>query len=86
MLTQGSRQALLSLCPKSWDLMNFAIREHDSSIFARNFPAISQGQVSTGILHLVNLNLGSNSGMRIFEPRVLGPNPGVKYFGPIFFQ
>ena len=44
-----------------------------------------QGQVSAeGILHLVNPNLGSNSGMRIFEPRILGPNSGVEFFGPMF--
>ena len=44
-----------------------------------------QGQVSAeGILHLVNPNLGSNSGMRIFEPRILGPNSGVEFFGPVF--
>ena len=44
-----------------------------------------QGQVSAeGILHLVNPNLGSNSGMRIFEPRILGPNSGVEFLGPMF--
>ena len=44
-----------------------------------------QGQVSAqGILHLVNPNLGSNSGMRIFEPRLLGSNSGVEFFGPMF--
>ena len=44
-----------------------------------------QGQVSAeGILHLVNPNLGSNSGIRIFEPRILGPNSGVEFFGPMF--
>ena len=45
-----------------------------------------QEQVSAeGILHLVvNPNLGSNSGMRIFEPCILGPNSGVEFFGPMF--
>ena len=32
----------------------------------------------------MNPNLGSNSGMRIFEPRILGPNSGVEVFGPMF--
>ena len=32
----------------------------------------------------MNPNLGSNSGMRIFEPRILGPNSGVEFFGSIF--
>ena len=42
---------------------------------------ITQGQVSAeGILHLANPNLGSNSGMRIFESRILGPNAGVRIF------
>ena len=40
-----------------------------------------QGQVCTeGILHLVNPNLGLNSGMQIFEPQMLWPNSGVKLF------
>ena len=44
-----------------------------------------QGQVcAEGILRLVNPNLGSNSGMRIFEPRILGPNSGVEFFGSMF--
>ena len=44
-----------------------------------------QGQVSAeGILHLVNPNVGPNSGMRIFEPRILGPNSGVEFIGPMF--
>ena len=48
-------------------------------------PPNCQGQVSAeGILHLVNPNFGSNSGMRIFEPRILGPNSGVEFFGPLF--
>ena len=32
----------------------------------------------------MNPNLGSNSGMRIFEPRILGSNSGVEFFGPMF--
>ena len=49
------------------------------------FSLFSQGQVSAeGILHLVNPNSGSNSGMRIFEPRISGPNSGVEFFGPMF--
>ena len=32
----------------------------------------------------MNPNLGSNSGMRIFESRILGPNSGVEFFGPVF--
>ena len=43
-----------------------------------------QGHVSAeGILHLVNPNLGSNTGTRIFEPRILGSNSGVEFFGPV---
>ena len=46
----------------------------------QNYPH-DQGQVSAeGILHLVNPNLGSNSGMQIFQPRILGPNSGVDFF------
>ena len=46
-----------------------------------------QGQVSAeGILHLANPNLGSNSGMRILESRILGPNSGVEFFGPVFSE
>ena len=37
-----------------------------------------------GFLHLVNPNSTPNSGMRIFEPRILGPNSGVDFFGPMF--
>ena len=29
-------------------------------------------------------NSTPNSGMRIFEPRILGPNSGVEFFGPMF--
>ena len=29
---------------------------------------------------LVNQNSGSNSGVRFFEPRILGPNSGVEFF------
>ena len=44
-----------------------------------------QGQVSAeGILHLANPNSGSNSGVRIFEPRILGPNSGVEFIRPMF--
>ena len=44
-----------------------------------------QGQVSAeGILHLVNPNVGSSSGMRIFEPRILEPNSGVEFLSPMF--
>ena len=39
-------------------------------------------QNAKGILHLVNPNLGSNSG--IFEPRILGSNSGVEFLGPMF--
>ena len=35
-------------------------------------------------MHLVNPNSTPNSGMRIFEPRILGPNSGVEFFGPMF--
>ena len=53
--------------------------------FQTLFPIFHQGQVSTeGILHLVNPNSGSNSGMRIFEPRILGPSSRVEFFGPMF--
>ena len=49
------------------------------------FVSQCQGRVSAaGILHLVNPNFGSNSGMRIFEPRIWGPNCGVEFFGPMF--
>ena len=45
----------------------------ESPIEGQTTPIIPQGQVSAeGIWHLVNINLGSNSGMRIFEPRILG--------------
>ena len=45
----------------------------------------NQGQVSAEvILHLANPNLGSNSGMRSFEPRILGSNSGVEFCGPMF--
>ena len=54
-------------------------------LIASDFHRVLQGQVSAeGILHLVNPNLGSNSGMRIFEPRILGSNSGVEFFGPMF--
>ena len=53
-------------------------------MFGSDVP-LSQGQVSAeGILHLVNPNSTPNSGMRIFEPRILGPNSGVEFFGPMF--
>ena len=70
-----------SLDSMNWDLL----RSSPSQISAPTNPGIYQGQVSTeGILHLVNPNLGSNSGMRIFEPRILGSNSGVEFFGPMF--
>ena len=43
---------------------------------------IYQGQVSAqGILHLVNPNLGSNSGIRILSPEF-----GVEFLGRIFWS
>ena len=35
-------------------------------------------------MHLLNPNLGSNSGMQIFAPRILGPNSGVIFCCPMF--
>ena len=59
--------------------VNFAQEE------SREKTTHTQGQVSAeGILHLVNPNLGSNSGMRIFETRILEPNSGVEFFSPMF--
>ena len=44
-----------------------------------------QGQVSEeGMLHLVNPNLGSNSGTRIFEPRIFGAEFRGRNFWPFF--
>ena len=59
--------------------------------FAENhlldFSSISQGQVSAeGILHLVNPNSTLNSGMRIFEPRILGAEFWGRIFWPYVFQ
>ena len=46
-------------------------------------PSFCQGQISAEwILHLVNPNLGSNSGMRTFEPRIWGRILGSNFFGP----
>ena len=48
---------------------------------------LPQGQAYTeGILQLVNPKLGSNSGMRNFELRMLGLNSGVEVFAPVLFQ
>ena len=52
-----------------------------------SFPRKGQGQVSAeGILHLVNPNLGSNSGMRILKPRIFGAKFWGHFFGPYVFQ
>ena len=47
-----------------------------------------QEQVSVeGILYLVNPNLGSNSGMRIFETRIFGGRIlGSKFWSYVFLQ
>ena len=71
------------------------ICQFGAPLFSQNIPQtafktgvfwcpICQGQVSAeGILHPVNPNSGSNSGMRSFEPRILGPNSGVEFVGPM---
>ena len=44
-----------------------------------------QEQVSAeGVLHFGNPNSRLNPGLQIFEPRIWGPNAGVKFFAPIF--
>ena len=75
----GKKRFVLTKWPSLWICLPL-FQDHYSQ---RNH--YFQGQVSAeGILHLLNPNSTPNSGMRIFEPRILGPNSGVEFFGPMF--
>ena len=75
---------LVTLCSPKFDLRGLQDLFFLSSPFPIGFCILLlshniRGKFLQGILDLVNPNLGSNSGMRIFEPRIL-----AKFWGQTF--